>query len=481
VAGAAAAGATAPAAADSTPSPDPVDPGQPPIGNDEEREAPDYDGRGDEPTTAGDVFVWIPRTIFMPVYLVSEYVLRWPIGKLVSAIDENDVIDVVGDFFTFGPGDNSGLVPSFLIDFGFRPSIGLYFFTNDTLWKGNTINSHVAFGGVDWWRATATVRHTISEEDANTTDKLVQAKFVFSHRPDWQYFGTGPETVTEQESRFTAQEINGILTYDGGLDWRSSWLRADAGVRDVSFKEDTCCDTIALPEAVANGFYPKPEHFDDGYMVGFVGVNAALDTRPRRNAYEGEASDYISPAGSGIKLAGRVQVAGGFRDSEIPVNGAIVEEKPAYVSYGGTVGGFVDVYNQRVIGLQVIADFVDPMADDGVVPFFDLVSLGGSRPLRGFLQRRLLGRSSIVGQLEYRWPIWAYLDGTLHYAVGNVFGEHLEGFDASLFRQSFGAGIREISARDHSFEVLIAGGTETFDEGAEMDSFRFVFGGTTGF
>src|SRR5687767_2931858 len=54
-----------------------------PIAADEERELPDYDGRGDDPVTAGEVFIWVPRAIFSPLYLVSEYVLRWPIGKLV--------------------------------------------------------------------------------------------------------------------------------------------------------------------------------------------------------------------------------------------------------------------------------------------------------------------------------------------------------------------------------------------------------------
>ena len=66
-------------------------------------------------------------------------------------------------------------------------------------------------------------------------------------------------------------------------------------------------------------------------------------------------------------------------------------------------------------------------------------------------------------------------------AVGNVFGEHLSGFDPELLRLSFDAGIRTSGARDHSFAVLVGAGTEPFADGAELDDFRFLFGATQGF
>src|ERR1700683_3469440 len=54
------------------------------------REAPDYGGRPPPPATAGDVALWIPRIVFFPLYLTSEYVLRRPIGAfLVTAGQKN--------------------------------------------------------------------------------------------------------------------------------------------------------------------------------------------------------------------------------------------------------------------------------------------------------------------------------------------------------------------------------------------------------
>jgi outer membrane protein assembly factor BamA len=152
-----------------------------------------------------------------------------------------------------------------------------------------------------------------------------------------------------------------------------------------------------------------------------------------------------------------------------------------YLRYGATLGGFVDIYHQRVFGLSLIADFVDPLAAESAIPFTELVALGGSRPMRGFLPNRLLGRSSAVARLEYRWPIWVFLDGLAHYELGNVFGKQLEDFDAELLRQSVGFGFRANSSRDHTFEMLLGFGTETFADGSEVDSIRFVFGATEGF
>ncbi len=101
--------------------------------------------------------------------------------------------------------------------------------------------------------------------------------------------------------------------------------------------------------------------------------------------------------------------------------------------------------------------------------------------MRGFVDRRLIGYSSAVAELEYTWPIWVSLDGKLNYSVGNVFGKRLDGLAPEKLRQSFGFGFEAASARDHSFEFLVGFGTETFEQGSSVDTFRFVFGSSSGF
>jgi hypothetical protein len=44
------------------------------------REVPDYDGRGNEDAHPDSWALWIPRVVLSPLYVISEYVLRRPIG-----------------------------------------------------------------------------------------------------------------------------------------------------------------------------------------------------------------------------------------------------------------------------------------------------------------------------------------------------------------------------------------------------------------
>jgi hypothetical protein len=67
----------------------------------------------------------------------------------------------------------------------------------------------------------------------------------------------------------------------------------------------------------------------------------------------------------------------------------------------------------------------------------------------------------------------------LHYAVGNVFGSHLDGFELGLLRSSFGIGVSSPDAGD-PFEAMVAFGTETFAEGGGIEHVRLVFGTSAG-
>lgn len=445
-----------------------------PIDSDAERALPDYDGRGEDPTTAGDVLIWIPRVLMSPLYFVSEFVVRRPLGWLVTAVEEEKVVAKVFDFFTFGPDNNIGFAPTGLIDFGFRPSVGIYFFWNDFIAKDNDLRARAATWGPDWLLFNAKDRLTVGEGHELT----VRGEFL--RRSDFIFHGIGPESG-EEEARYQATSIQGGLLYEAEL-WRSSEFKSHVTVRDVRFEPDEgCCDDRTVAQEVARGRYPLPPGMDSGYTVLSQGVTAELDTRPRRQPrWLPDGSDYVSPNASGLRLQLRGEHASGL-STELRTN-PNAPARDHWIKYGGSLGGYVDFAGQqRALGLSLIADFVDPIDEGTAIPFTELVSLGGERPMRGFLEGRLLGRSSAVAQFDYHWPIWVFVDGTFHYAVGNVFGEHLEGFEMKQLRQSFGMGFRANGSRDHVFELLLAFGSETFDQGAGIENVRFVLGTTSGF
>jgi hypothetical protein len=126
-----------------------------------------------------------------------------------------------------------------------------------------------------------------------------------------------------------------------------------------------------------------------------------------------------------------------------------------------------------------MATFADPL---GVrpVPFTELVSLGGDAPMPGFYPGRMVDRSAAVVSLRYRWPIGPWIDGSMQFATGNVFDEHLSDFDPKLFRLSAALGIESDEAPDNNFQLLVGFGSETFDSGAKIDTFRLMVGTSRG-
>ena len=86
--------------------------------------------------------------------------------------------------------------------------------------------------------------------------------------------------------------------------------------------------------------------------------------------------------------------------------------------------------HQRVLSLSVLTRFADPLGDRPI-PFTELVIVSGGdgRDAR-VTSGRMRDRSAAVAALHYTWPIGPWIGGNIEAAVGNVFGEHLEGFRA---------------------------------------------------
>jgi hypothetical protein len=219
-------------------------------------------------------------------------------------------------------------------------------------------------------------------------------------------------------------------------------------------------------QSVAAGVFPLPDGFAQGYTAEYNDVLVALDTR---RPYPEE--------GSGVRVEAQAEQGNDFRQSS----------GSEWMHTSAGAGGFWDVDGyRRVLSLSALVMFSDPLGSSRPVPFTELVTLGGDvpspgafpAPMSGFLPGRMVDRSGAVGTLRYKWPIGPWLDGSLKAEVGNVFGEHLQGFETKLLRFSGSFGIESDSSVDSSFEFLFGIGTETFEHGAQIDSLRLAIGVT---
>jgi hypothetical protein len=449
----------APIASAQTPAPTPAPASAPapgPTTSSPKRSVPDYRGEPPAPPTFGDGALWVPRVILSPVYFTTEYVIRWPLGEAITAAERANIPNKLYDFFAFGPEHKSGFAPIAFVDFGFNPSIGLYGFWDDFLVKGQDLRAHVSYWTDDWIGGSLVDRVKIGSKSS------VQLKLLGVRRPDHVFYGIGPDSLQANQSRYREDVLDAGLSFDFPL-WRSSKVDAGAGVRSVSFGDGHYGNDPGIVEAAQAGTFPLPVGCAQGYTAEYNDLRVALDSR---RPYPEE--------GSGV----RIEVVG--------EQGSDVRQSPGsgWIHYGGGAGGFWDVNGyRRVLSLSALAMFSDPLGARPV-PFTELVTVGGDiassgsfpAPMPGFYPGRLVDRSAAVATLRYKWPIGPWIAGSLQAAVGNVFGEHLEGFDTRLLRFSGAFGLESDSSPDSSFELLVGCGSETFEHGGQIDSFRLAVG-----
>jgi len=420
------------------------------------RAIPDYDGRGPQPATAGEVALWGPRVLLSPLYFVTEWMVRRPLGAAVSAAERADLPNTLYNFFAFGPDHKAGVTPIVFVDFGFNPSVGVYGFWDDAFFKGDDLRVHASFWTDDWIGASLVQRIRFHKKDS------IQLKLMGIRRPDHVFYGVGPTTLESAQSRYGEDKLDCGVLLDFPM-WRLSKIDAGAGVRSGSFRDGHFGGDPGILQNVAAGVFPLPDGFARGYTAEYNDILVALDSRRPYPA-----------GGSGVRLEAHAEQGNDFRQS--PGSG--------WVHTAAGAGGFWDVNgNRRVLSLSVLTLFSDPLGTRPV-PFTELATVGGDipspggfpAPMPGFFPGRLVDRSAAVATVRYKWPIGPWIDGSLQGAVGNVFGEHLQDFDTKLLRFSGAFGIESDSSPDSSFEFVVGFGTETFEHGAQIDSFRLAVG-----
>ncbi len=419
----------------------------------EKRPLPDYDGRGGPRQSPGQKALWVPRVVLSPLYFVSEFVIRRPLGFAITAAEKAELPKVLYDFFAFGPDHKAGVIPIAFIDFGFLPSVGLYGFWSDAGFKGHQLALHGSTWGKDWLSGTATERFNFAPEGLDVT-----LTATATHRPDYAFYGIGPDTRESQLVRYQADTVDALVesrvTFAGG-----SLVETAAGYRGTSFGHSNFSPGRSLDDRVAVGRLSEPPGFRDGFRAPFAHSRLVLDSRGKSTSASGGRLELLADEGADLKNG--------------PTSG--------WLRYGGTLGGFVDLGESgRVLSLSVSALLADPLGERPV-PFTEQVTLGGPGMMPGFRAGRLVDRSAAVATLRYSWPIWVWLDGSLQVATGNVFGARFDGFRAERGRLSTAIGIESSGSRDSIFQALVGFGTETFESGAKLDSLRVVVGARSGF
>src|ERR1044072_8377365 len=113
------------------------------------RDPQDY-GAPKRGPSAPDALLWVPRIVLFPPWLVSEYLVRRPIGAPIRVAERQQWPFAIVAFFPFGARDQITLFPSALFDFGLKPSVGFNFGWDHFLTEPNRLRVHFGTWGPEW-------------------------------------------------------------------------------------------------------------------------------------------------------------------------------------------------------------------------------------------------------------------------------------------------------------------------------------------
>ena len=414
-----------------------------------DREVPDYDAREDARPSASGRLLWIPRVLFFPAWVVTELVLRRPLGALTRAIEGGgggSNFDPLR-FFILDDG-NLQIIPTLLIDFGNQPSVGFYIRWNEVGHQNHHMRLHFAFWGPDWVKGRFTTRW-----EPPSNDQRAELRVSATRRGDGRYAGLGSNADPDRPARYSFRQIEVLGSYEIEP-WRQSKFELAAGMLEEKYgNEPFCCPTIE--ERVAEGAFNRlPPGYPDGFLVGHVDTDLQVDTRRDR----GEGSSGVS-ARFHSRYAFDLEDPGARR----------------WFRYGGSLGLHWDITGDAHI-LSLVASAAVAKAIRGEVPFTELVELSGPGPLRGFRQGSLRGDSGAALTMLYQWPVWVWLDARAHVTFGNVYDGQFSGFSLDSQRMSFGIGLGAVDELDHYFHFTLGWGTEPLGQGLQVQTFRLAVG-----
>ncbi|MFH1830532.1 MAG: BamA/TamA family outer membrane protein [Pseudomonadota bacterium] len=130
-----------------------------------------------------------------------------------------------------------------------------------------------------------------------------------------------------------------------------------------------------------------------------------------------------------------------------------------YNQYDLDVAQYLKLWLPRhVLALRTKWEYRQPTSG-GNVPFFRLSRLDVYTPLRGFDFGRFMDRGLYVFNIEYRFPVWDYLDGEFFFDTGRVF-HTLSDISFKHLKYSGGAGLRLCTKNFFLARIQVAYGGE---------------------
>jgi hypothetical protein len=397
-----------------------------------------YGGQTNGATLADDLRV-VPRIILMPVRVVWRG-LTYPFVAMAAGEERYHVSDHLYAILTTDDG-LVGVRPEFSYQLSFKPTGGLRLFDRRLFGPTTNFELTMATGGLDIVYVSAYARPTPLRHAV-----AVEAWTIYNRRDDQLFTGVGSGQPL-RASRYAIEQVDlrgqlrllaatRVRLLVGAMYGLRRFRNGEsvggdppiASVYCVRAPDGSCVDQL-VDEQQVPGFT---------HGTQFVRGWAALHLDSRDHPFR--------PA------------SGGLLDLGVDYTHGVGDDDSSYFRLHGVASLAVNLWRRtRVLVLRVAADDIEP-ASGTVVPFSELVVLGGPDNFRGFRPGRFRDYSALLVGAEYRWPIWMWMDASVFAEYGGVFAQHFGDFDSERLHPDVGAGVRIRSSRLFLFRMQVAYG-----------------------
>jgi outer membrane protein assembly factor BamA len=402
-----------------------------------------YDGFTRKPTWRDDALA-IPRIVLSPLRLLFKG-LAVPTHHLLDWDETHHVVEKIFAAVTTRDG-LIGVRPALQYSISFAPVIGLRFFDQKLLGRGTDFEAAAMTGGIHIVYAEVSARPTPPDRALE-----VAVRAAYLKRDDQIFARIGYATEDPKflmlRSRYSidALDAGGTLTYAArpglfvdvatifGLRrfGNGRTIGTDLPIEEVYCERDLAglCKPNTVNEILVPGFSEGTQFFRGG-------VTLRIDSRDNQ---------YRPSSGALLELGGEWSHGVGKDQSD-------------YVHVHAGVSAVLDLWRRtRTLIVRIEAHDLEPIGY-APVPFSELIVLGGPDTFRGFRPGRFRNFSSLFTGLEYRWPVWMWMDATLFAEYGGVFGQGFEGFSFNRMLPDVGGGLRVRSSDSFFMRMQVAYG-----------------------
>ena len=354
-----------------------------------------------EGVTGGDVALFLPRLVFTPIRWVLTGVY-WPVRGTLELFEEHEVVGHVIDFL-YNDERTAAIVPSISLFSKSGITLGATAFHKDLFGHDERISATAKFLGA----VVQSYELEFTADHLGGTFLWLETQFRYDKQPDIRFYGLGnPPQVTGSpmnldpyaaniETHYQQERILGRMRVGTIIDLGVGELRIGGSAIYNHRRFDGAADS-AKDRSLAGTY-------DTNRLLGFADgtdlVEATADLILDLRATHAQTSRgiYLEAFFGGVPPQGQYD----------------------YLHWGAEAVGYIDLFHgTRVLALRLAIEAVEGGNDD--IPFFALPSLGGAYRLRGHDYDAFRDEKSLLGTLEYHYPIHKILQGVLFFDAGRV-------------------------------------------------------------